>query len=130
MKTLTVDDNYTLISTAHAGISIHYFDRLLEMSGIQKGLLAFLIGIDAKTVDNYRKNDKKFDVLEGELLLKLERLFTLGEEVFEDMKEFREWLQIYSKSLGNKKPIELLNTSTGVDLVYDELMRIAHGYVV
>jgi putative toxin-antitoxin system antitoxin component (TIGR02293 family) len=130
MKTLTVEDDYTLINTAHEGISIQYFDKLLQMSGIQKGLLAFLVGIDVKTVDNYRKNDKKFDILEGELLLKLERLFIFGEEVFEDMKEFREWLQINSISLGNKKPIELLNTSTGVDLVYDELMRIAHGYVV
>ncbi|MFC5535105.1 MbcA/ParS/Xre antitoxin family protein [Rhodocytophaga aerolata] len=46
------------------------------------------------------------------------------------MKEFREWLGINSLSLGNKKPIEFLNTSTGVDLVYDEVLRIVHGYVV
>jgi putative toxin-antitoxin system antitoxin component (TIGR02293 family) len=130
MKTLTIEDDYTLIDAAHEGISIGYLDKLLQVSGMQKGLLASLIGIDVKTVDNYRKNAKKFDVLEAELLLKLERLFLFGEEVFEDMKEFREWLGINSISLCNKKPIELLNTSTGVDLVYDELLRIANGYVV
>jgi hypothetical protein len=46
------------------------------------------------------------------------------------MKEFRKWHGINSISLCNKKPIELLNTSTRVDLVYDELLRIANGYVV
>lgn len=130
MNTVTVEDDYSLIDAAHEGIGTQYFDNLLAKSGMQKGVLASLVGIDVKTVDNYRKNAKKFDVLEAELLLKLERLFSLGEDVFEDMKEFREWLGIHSISLGNKKPIALLNTSTGVDLVYDELLRIAHGYVV
>lgn len=123
-------NNHLLISTARQGIGVSYFDKLLKTTGIQKGVLASLVGIDPKTVDNYRKNHKKFAVLEGELLLKLERLFAYGEEIFEEMGEFREWLQLESIGLGKMKPIDLLNTSTGVDLVYDELTRIAHGYVI
>ncbi len=68
--------------------------------------------------------------MEKELISKLERLFILGEDVFEDMAEFMAWLDLPSIGLDNKKPMLLLNTSVGVDLVYDELMRIAHGYVV
>jgi hypothetical protein len=49
MKTLTIEDDYTLIDAAHEGISIGYFDKLLQVSGMQKGLLAPLIGIDVKT---------------------------------------------------------------------------------
>lgn len=40
-----------------------------------------------------------------------------------------EWLTTSSKGLGNKRPLDLINTSTGVSLVSDELMRIEHGYV-
>jgi uncharacterized protein (DUF2384 family) len=30
-------------------------------------------------------------------------------------------------ALGNKKPLDLLNTSTGVDMIYEELKRIEFG---
>lgn len=134
MKTTTTttlfQDDMSIIKTAHQGIGINYFDKLLERTGIQKGILAGLVGVDPRTVDNYRKNDKKFDTLEGELLLKLERLFNYGEDVFEDMHDFILWLQLKSRGLGNKKPIDFLNTSTGVDLVYDELKRIEYGDII
>lgn len=130
MDTLKIQDDYSLINNALQGIEVTYFDHLLERTGIQKGVLASLLGVDPRTIDNYRKNNKRFDVLEGELLLKLGSLFDFGEEVFEEMSEFMEWLSKNSVGLGNKKPLDLLNTSTGVGLVYDELMRIEHGYVV
>ncbi|MDO1451712.1 hypothetical protein Q0590_35895 [Rhodocytophaga aerolata] len=68
MKTLTIEDDYTLIDAAHEGISIGYFDKLLQVSGMQKGLLASLVGIDVKTVDNYRKNAKKLMFWKGAIL--------------------------------------------------------------
>lgn len=130
MKNLQINDDYNLINHVLLGIEINYFDNILEKTGIQKGILASLLGIDPRTIDNYRKNNKRFNVLEGELLLKLGRLFDFGEDVFEDMSEFMEWLTANSIGLGNKRPLDLINTSTGVSLVSDELMRIEHGYVV
>ncbi len=130
METAQASEAHVLVDTAHQGIDITYFDRLLQRSGMAKGVLASLIGIDPRTIDNYRKKNRKFDILEGELILKLERLFVLGEDVFEDMAEFIAWLDLPSIGLGNRKPMLLLNTSTGIDLVYEELMRTAHGYVV
>ena len=130
MENLQINDDYNLINHALLGIEINYFDNILEKTGIQKGILASLLGIDPRTIDNYRKNNKRFNVLEGELLLKLGRLFDFGEDVFEDMSEFMAWLTANSIGLGNKRPLDLINTSTGVGLVSDELMRIEHGYVV
>ena len=130
MENLQLDNDYSLIDHALLGIEISYFDNILAKTGIQKGVLASLLGIDPRTIDNYRKNNKRFDVLEGELLLKLGRLFDFGEEVFEDMSEFMEWLSADAVGLGNKKPLDLMNTCTGVGLVSEELMRIAHGYAV
>lgn len=130
MEIPKIKDEYALINNALQGIEVSYFDNLLEKTGIQKGVLASLLGVDPRTVDNYRKSNKRFDVLEGELLLKLGSLFDFGEEVFEDMSEFMEWLSTSSVGLDNKKPLDLMYTTTGVSLVHDELMRIEHGYVV
>lgn len=130
LRSLDLTSDYSLVLHAHEGISIQYFDQLLETTGMPKGLLASLVGVDPRTIDNYRKHQKKFDTLEGEHLLKLGRLFIFGEEVFESMDEFRKWLDIPSVGLGKVQPISLLNTSTGVNLVYDELRRIEEGYVV
>ena len=130
VRSLDLASDYSLVLHAHEGIGIQYFDQLLETTGVSKGLLASLVGVDPRTIDNYRKQQKKFDTLEGEQLLKLARLFLFGEEVFESMEDFRRWLDVESVGLGNIKPIAMLNTSTGVDLVHDELMRIEEGYVV
>lgn len=130
LRSLDLSSDYSLVLHAHAGIGIQYFDRLLETTAMPKGLLASLIGVDPRTIDNYRRHQKTFDILEGEQLLKLARLFLFGEEVFERMEDFRRWLDVESIGLGKIKPIALLNTSTGIDLVHDELMRIEEGYVV
>lgn len=130
LRSLDLSSDHSLVVHAHEGIGIQYFDQLLETTGMPKGLLASLLGVDPRTIDNYRKHQKKFDTLEGEQLLKLARLFLFGEEVFESMEDFRKWLEVESIGLGKIKPITMLNTSTGVDLVHDELMRIEEGYVV
>ena len=62
-KSLDLSDSFAIVSTAHHGIGIHYFDQLLETTGIQKGVLAALVGVDPRTIDNYRKHQKKFDML-------------------------------------------------------------------
>lgn len=130
LRSLDLTSDFSLVSHAHEGIGIQYFDQLLETTGMAKGLLASLLGVDPRTIDNYRKHQKMFDTLEGEQLLKLARLFLFGEEVFERMEDFRRWLDVESIGLGKIKPIAMLNTSTGIDLVHDELKRIEEGYVV
>lgn len=122
--------NFSLIQKAQEGIHIAYFDQLLQQSGMSKAELSRLLGVDPKTIDNYRKTDKPFDMLKGELLLKLSRLFKLGEEVFGNTDEFRAWLHAPAGEFKGTLPIFLLSTSTGVDLIEEQLERIAQGYVV
>lgn len=122
--------DFSLIQKAHEGIDIAFFDQLLEQSGMTKAELTRLIGVDPKTIDNYRRMNKPFDTLKGELLLKLSRLFALGEEIFGSTDEFRAWLQLPAGEFQGILPHHLLSTSTGVDLVEDQLERIAQGYVV
>ncbi|MEK6481314.1 antitoxin Xre-like helix-turn-helix domain-containing protein [Catalinimonas sp. 4WD22] len=122
--------DFSLIQKAQEGVSIEVFDQLLQDSGLSKNELSQILGIDPRTIDNYRKSTKPFDTLKGELLLKLKELFTLGEEVFGSSEDFKAWLHLPAGEFNNTLPLFLLATSTGVDLVAEQLERIAQGYVV
>jgi len=124
-----VEDYLEVVYQVDKGVSIKKFDMLLEKSGLQKQVLAGLLGLDPRTIDNYRKQNKKFGALEGELLLKLDNLFEFSGSIFESMNDFRQYLEAPAYVFDQRKPIDFLNTCSGVDLVMQALQRIAHGYV-
>lgn len=125
-----VRDDFQVVYQVGQGVHVNRFDQLLEKTGLQKQVLAGLLGMDPRTIDNYRKQSRSFAALEGELLLKLESLFDFGFDILESKEDFKAWLSSPAFALHDKKPIDFLNTSTGVDLVEQALQRIAHGYVV
>jgi putative toxin-antitoxin system antitoxin component (TIGR02293 family) len=127
---MQVATEYSLIKKAQQGVSIDFFDLLLQKSGLSKGELSHMLGVDPKTIDNYRRTAKPFDTLKGELLLKLSNLFKLGAEVIGSAEDFKAWLHMPAGEFNNTLPIFLLGTSTGVDLVEEQLERIGQGYVV
>lgn len=123
-------DDFQVVYQVGKGVPINFFDQLLEKSGLQKQVLAGLLGMDPRTIDNYRKQNRSFAALEGELLLKLDTLFDFGVDVFGSHEDFKAWLDSPAFALQDGKPIDFLNTSTGVDLVEQALQRVVHGYVV
>ncbi len=125
---LVIKDDLDLITKAGEGIEVLYFLNLLKHSGLRKETLADLIGIDPKTVDNYRKSHKKFIRDAAEKLLKLHRLFSLGDDLFGSTAEFIDWLAIPSPGLNNQKPLALLHSVSGITEVEKQLLRLAHGY--
>ena len=121
-------DNLALVSKAQEGVEALYFENLLKHSGFRKDELAGLVGIDPKTVDNYRKSHKKFTRDSAEKLLKLHRLFAFGDELFGSTAEFVDWLSIPSPALNNQSPFNLLHSVSGIMEVEKQLLRLAHGY--
>jgi putative toxin-antitoxin system antitoxin component (TIGR02293 family) len=51
----------------------------------------------------------------------------LGSDIFGTNEKFAEWLDARNVALNHRKPIELLNSSFGINLVRDALVRIEHG---
>ena len=127
---LVVEGNLALVRKAQEGLEASYFFTLQRHTGFRKDELAGFVGIDPKTVDNYRNSKKKFKSDPAEKLLKLHRLFALGDELFGTTSEFMDWLEIPSPGLENKRPVELLHSISGISEVEKQLMRIAHGYAV
>ena len=49
-------------------------------------------------------------------------------EVFESREAAKQWLQEASTALGERKPIDLLATDIGTEVVLNELGKIDHGF--
>ena len=63
----------------------------------------------------------------SERIYEIARLFGLGFEVFDSQDDFKNWLMIPSKTLGDKIPFELLDCSFGFEIVENEITRIQYN---
>lgn len=103
-------------------------EKFMKISGISNKLLAEeVFEISPKTLYLYRKSNKDMPVRFNEQILKLEELYKKGIELFEDSEGFNKWIKSESYGLGNVKPIDLINSITGIDLIFEELVRIEFG---
>lgn len=63
----------------------------------------------------------------SERIYELANLFSIGYEVFDSNETFKKWLKTPLKTLGNKIPFELLDSSFGFEMVESEILRIKYN---
>ncbi|MCG8577244.1 MAG: MbcA/ParS/Xre antitoxin family protein [Flavobacteriales bacterium] len=63
----------------------------------------------------------------SERIYELAKLFGLGYEVFDSKDDFKNWLNTPSRTLGSKKPFDLLDSSLGFEMVENEIVRIKYN---
>lgn len=88
--------------------------------------MAKLLPITERTLQRYQ-TQKLLSQVVSEQALQLAEVVATGIDVFEDRDNFLAWLSLQSAALGDRKPMDLLNSRFGMELVIDELGRIAHG---
>lgn len=120
-------DPLTIVMEANKGIGANTFFDLVDLSSFPKAQLAGLLHTSVKTLVRYRQEKKKLNPILSEQTLKLIGLFKKGSEVFSNTPSFKRWLEKPAYGLGNQVPLELLQTSGGIDLVQEELIRIEYG---
>jgi putative toxin-antitoxin system antitoxin component (TIGR02293 family) len=121
------EDNYQLVEAAQQGVSANLFFDLAKITQYDITVMENLLNITARTVRTYQKEDRTLSPLKGELLLKLARLFKRGQQVFGSLTAFRAWMEKPAYGLHGALPFSLLNTSEGINIVMDEVERIAYG---
>jgi len=121
-------DDYAIMVNANKGISAQVFEDILDISGVAKIFLAEnVFDMSVKTMFRYQKENKKLNARLSETALKFINLLNKGVEVFGEINSLRNWLNKPAFGLGNKIPMEMLNTNTGIDLIEEELLRIEYG---
>jgi len=74
-----------------------------------------------------RRRTKRFTPEESERMLRIARVIAQGTEVLGSKAATASWLQTGNRALGGKRPLELLNTSVGAEMVSSVLTRLAYG---
>ena len=125
----SIDDRsvFAIIDSINKGISFTAFENIIKKYSFTLQNWAEFLHISNKTLSRYQKESKTFDALQSERILQIEILYSKGEEVFGDRKNFTKWLETKNLALGDILPLDLLKTSFGINLLLDELVRIEHG---
>ncbi len=109
---------------AERGVPRSAVDRIAEHFGVKVTDLAAYLNVTLRSIQGYRKNQLLSSNI-SDHLIQLAGLYVLGESTL-GSEAFREWLQLHNPALGIR-PVELLKTSTGIEAVKDELLRIEYG---
>ena len=121
------DDDSNLTNVVREGVSYYRFTKLSEYIQLTLQDWAEYLHLSERTMQRYKKEGKKFDPIHSERIVVIELLYKKGIDIFGIKDNFYTWMDTVSIALGNVKPKDLLDTSFGISMVYDELGRIEHG---
>jgi len=116
-----------LIRLAREGIHYKTFISIVMKSPFGMEEWAKFLHLSERTFQRYKKEKRPFSSIHSEKILEIAILFSKGIETFGDKERFYTWLDTKNVSLGNIKPIKVLDSSFGINLIKDELTRIEYG---
>ena len=112
-----------LIDRIRIGVKKAQWKQLIKNIGATEKEFEYILPTSISSMQKKAVYDKET----SERIYELSKLFGLGYEVFDSKEEFKEWLMTPAKSLGNKKPFELLDSSFGFEIVEREIVRIQYN---
>ena len=99
---------------------------MARSADLSKAEVAIAIGIPERTLAR-RKQEGRLHAEESSRLLRLARVISRAEQVFEDADAAMDWLSSANATLEGATPLSLLDTDLGAENVMDILGRIEHG---
>ncbi|WP_217220305.1 type II RES/Xre toxin-antitoxin system antitoxin [Mucilaginibacter paludis] len=116
-----------MVTMTREGVAFPYFSKLSDHLHFSFEDWSSFLHLSERTIQRYKKEKKAFDPIYSEKILQIELLYKKGAEVFGDVEKFQTWMDSNIVALGNIKPKDLLDTSFGINMLNDELVRIEHG---
>lgn len=118
--------DFDLIDLSRTGIKKSTLKSLADYLGITMETLSGLLHSSYRNIQR-KDNDELLDTLKTEKVLELAAFAQRGIEVIGDKESFAEWLQSPLVALGNKTPLDFLDTSFGIQMVTKILGRLEQG---
>ena len=108
------------------GIPAAAVESILIAVRLSQSELAQALGIPERTLAR-RKREGVLNSEESSKLLRLARVVSRANEVFDDAAAAVDWLKSPNATLRGNAPLSLLDTDIGAESVFDTLGRIEHG---
>lgn len=116
-----------VISYIRNGIPKQAVNAVLEKTGVSRLQLSNILHISTRQLGRYEEQDK-LSVEQSNFLYEFTRLYIRGLNVLGDKQTVDQWLSRSNLALGEKSPLELLDTIEGFRLVDDVLAQIEYGF--
>jgi len=108
------------------GLKSKAITDLIEITGATQMDVAHILDLTEPTLRKHIKAGKELNTGLSEHIIQLFELFDKGMDTFGSLEEFKNWLPTHNLGI-NAKPIDLLDTITGINIVMSELIRIDFG---
>jgi putative toxin-antitoxin system antitoxin component (TIGR02293 family) len=126
-----LEDKFLVATAVKRGVTNSLFEEISSYSPFDDQQWSDFLNINLRTLQRYKKeSDHTFKPIQSEKIFELAEVINVGHDVFDTHEDFNIWLGSPSVAMGNYKPIELIGTSYGKDLVLAELNRIEYGVFV
>ena len=120
-------DTPKIIMAIREGITFDFFKKLATFSPFSLQEWSKILHLTERSLQRYKKENRPFDPLQSEKIIQILLLYKKGIQVFGSKENFDQWLDTIIPALGQIKPKDILDSSFGIDMIRDELIRIEHG---
>jgi putative toxin-antitoxin system antitoxin component (TIGR02293 family) len=127
-KKITIASRFDLVDLGDHGVTKAELLHLAKYLDLSVNQMAEILPVTERTIQRYG-SEHRFNKTISEQLLQIAETTVRGKEVFGSRERFLAWMKSSCPGLGNRKPLGLLSSRFGTELVLDELGRIEHGVV-
>lgn len=121
------DATNMLLYVYKSDINSRHLNTLKTLTNLNDDIVAGKLNINARTLRNYRKGNVSLKGNTKEQVVLLLSLFTHGIEVFGTKENFDAWLDAKNVMLGLKRPLDFMDTVSGIRFIDDRLTAIEYG---
>jgi putative toxin-antitoxin system antitoxin component (TIGR02293 family) len=122
---MPIKGEFDLVRLAESGIPKSSIKKLADSLLIEEKEMTNFLPVTSRNLQRYKDNDLLSEIV-SDRLIGLASLFEFGEVVL-GKNFFKDWLYLRNPALGGTKPVDLLKSNTGIELLKDVLLRMEHG---
>ena len=118
--------DFDLIKLTREGVKKSSLKTLATYLGISMDVMSGLLHTSYRNLQR-KDDDTVLDTLKTERVIELATFAQRGIDVIGQKEAFAEWVQSPIVALGNKKPLDFLDTSFGINILLKILGRLEQG---
>ncbi|MES0489820.1 MAG: antitoxin Xre/MbcA/ParS toxin-binding domain-containing protein [Leptospirales bacterium] len=106
-----------------------YAKNFIQYSELSLNTWSSILPVSKRTLQRELDKSKyNFNVNLAEPLVEIGEIYSIGLQAFDESKHrLNDWLQTQNPYFNNKKPVDIMDTHKGRDLVKSELLRIEYS---
>ena len=117
-----------LRETVKAGLPYASLEALIDKFGLAREEAAAALHLPQRTIAR-RKKEQKLQADESDRLLRLARVGAQAAATLGSEEKAVQWLRRPNRALGNRAPLDLIDSDIGTRQVEEVLGRIEHGNI-